>query len=278
MSLDAALVTVPAGSFLMGTDGAEAIPGDGESPARDVDLAAFLVATTTVTVEQFDAFVAATGHVTDAERLGWSFVFAAQVHPDALARVLPQRIAAAPWWRGVPGAQWRSPEGPGSSAVDRPDHPVTHVSWHDAVAFCAWAGGRLPTEPEWEKAARGGLDGARLPWGDDLVPDGVHHANLWQGSFPDHNSGDDGWRGTAPVGSYPANGYGLHDMAGNVWQWTASRWRPDGDERVMRGGSFLCHESYCDRYRVSARTRNAPDATSNHLGFRLAADLSPVGG
>jgi formylglycine-generating enzyme required for sulfatase activity len=149
-----------------------------------------------------------------------------------------------------------------------------HVSWHDAAAFCAWAGTRLPTEAEWEYAARGGLEQARYPWGDELTPGGRHRCNIWQGRFPDVNTEDDGYLGTAPVTRYAPNGYGLHNMAGNVWEWTADRFSPGGDQepRAMRGGSYLCHASYCNRYRVAARTANTPDSSAGNVGFRIVAD------
>ena len=248
----------------MGEDGPLAEPYDGEGPVRDVDVAAFEIAAVTVTVERFAGFVAATGHVTDAERFGWSYVVAHQVAGDVRGTV-----AGAPWWCGVDGADWRRPGGPHSEAES--DHPVVHVSWDDAVAYCGWAGVRLPTETEWERAARGGLHRKTYPWGDDLCPDGQWLLNIWQGDFPSHDTGEDGFTGTAPVDAFPPNALGLHQVVGNVWEWTASPWSDQrGDQRVRRGGSYLCHASYCHRYRVSARDRSMPSDTTCHTGFRVA--------
>jgi formylglycine-generating enzyme required for sulfatase activity len=196
-------------------------------------------------------------------------------------------VVDAPWWREVEGACWYQPEGPGSSIDTRADHPVVHVSWHDAMAYCRWAGARLPTDAEWECAARGGLHQNRFAWGDDLTPNGQHRCNIWQGRFPMLNSTDDGHYGTAPVDAFEPNGYGLFNVCGNVWEWCADwfdnhfsgadlnnpRGPVQGHRRVIRGGSFLCHESYCNRYRVAARSSNTPDATTSHTGFRCAADL-----
>jgi sulfatase modifying factor 1 len=236
------------------------------------------------TNERFAAFVAATGHVTESERLGWSFVFVGLLPDDCP----PTRaVAEAPWWRQVEGADWRHPEGPASTVHDRPDHPVVHVSWHDAQAYCHWAGLRLPTEAEWEYAARGGREQKRFPWGDQLEPGGQHRMNVWQGVFPRVNTGADGYLGTAPVGAYPPNGHGLYQMTGNVWEWCADWFSPtyhrraarenptgppNGSHRVMRGGSYLCHASYCNRYRVAARSANTPDSATGNLGFRCARD------
>lgn len=265
-SLD--LVHLPGGSFTMGSDDPFGYPEDGESPARQAHVGEFDVGVTTVTNAQYARFVEATGHRGVAERTGWSFVFAGLLDDDAP----PTRAAAAaPWWRAVEGASWSRPEGPGSDWADRADHPVVHVAWSDAAAYCAWSGSRLPTETEWEYAARGGLDGATYPWGDEMTPDGVHRMNVWQGDFPGHNTGADGWFGTAPVRTYPSNGYGLFETTGNVWEWTGSRWDTDGsDGMVTKGGSYLCHASYCRRYRPAARQRLGADATTGNLGFRVA--------
>jgi formylglycine-generating enzyme len=246
-------------------------PADGEGPPRTVRVAAFRIAAHAVCNDDFAAFVAATGYLTTAERDGWSFVFGGLL-PDDFP---PTRaVAAAPWWRQVPQASWRKPEG-GTSDIDgRGNHPVVHVSWLDARAYCRWAGGRLPSEVEWEYAARGGLDGARFPWGDELTPDGEHMMNVFQGRFPEHDTGDDGYVGTAPVDAFPANGYGLHNATGNVWEWCADRFGPTRPgERNMRGGSYLCHESYCWRYRCAARSANTPDSSAGNIGFRMAADV-----
>jgi sulfatase modifying factor 1 len=234
-----------------------------EWPVREVDVAPYLIGRCAVTNAEFAAFVAGSGHRTDAEQYGSSFVFAGFL-PDDFP---PTRgVAAAPWWREVPGADWAHPEGPHSDVEERADHPVVHVSRRDAEAYAAWRGARLPTEDEWEHAARGGLVGEPFPWGADLEPDGVHRMNVWQGTFPSDDTGADGWRGTCPVEAFPANGYGLHNTTGNVWEWVA------GAEPVSRGGSYLCHASYCRRYRVSARQSHAPDSSAGNLGFRLAAD------
>ena len=267
------MALVPAGQFRIGSASAEAHDADAEGPERLVDHSAFLIDNTAVTNSAFADFVAETGYVTEAERFGWSFVFYAQVHPKSASAVRPAPFGVPRWWVIVSDAHWRAPDGPGSDWRDRADHPVVHVSCRDAEAFARWLGKRLPSETEWEIAARGGLVGKRFPWGDTLTPDGIHRCNIWQGRFPRQNSGEDGWRATAPARSYPANGYGLFNMVGNTWEWTADPWHVDKPEiRAMRGGSYLCHESYCNRYRVSARTGNSLDATSSHLGFRCAAD------
>ena len=283
----ATMVGLPGGTFRMGSDGREVNGGDGEGPVRAVDVAPFSIDTVAVVNVRFATFVKATGYVTDAERYGWSFVFHLLVDP-AIDRMIDAVPAATPWWRPVPGATWRAPEGPGSDIGARQKHPVVHVSHHDAVAYCEWSGTRLPTEAEWEYAARGGLDGATYAWGNELTPGGRHMCNIWQGRFPAHNTKDDGYLGAAPVTAYPANGYGLHNVAGNVWEWcsdwfsvdwhaTASRTDPQGppsgEARVMRGGSYLCHQSYCNRYRVSARTSNTPDSSAGNIGFRVARSL-----
>ncbi|MFC8229849.1 formylglycine-generating enzyme family protein [Streptomyces sp. NPDC057287] len=262
------LVDLPGGRFLMGTDDPDGFPADGEGPVREAATAAFRIAPTAVSNAQFASFVKATGHVTEAEHFGSSFVFAGLL-PDELA-ASSQQVAAVPWWRAVPGADWRHPEGPGSSFATRQNHPVVHVSWNDAQAYCAWSGTRLPTEVEWEYAARGGLEQRRYPWGDELTPDGRHMCNIWQGDFPTRNTGEDGFLGTAPVKSYRPNGYGLHNVVGNVWEWCEDWFAPD-TARVMRGGSYLCHDSYCNRYRVAARSSNTPDSSTGNIGFRVAA-------
>ena len=265
----------------MGAVGADAYDADGEGPIHVVELSAFRLAAHTVTNADFAAFVDATGHVSDAERFGWSFVFAGLL-PDEFPDT--RGVAQAPWWRQVHGADWRRPEGPQSDTVDRADHPVVHVSWQDAVAYCTWTGTRLPTEAQWELAARGGRRGAVFPWGDELEPGGEHRMNVFQGTFPAGNSGADGWLGTAPVDAYPPNDHGLSNMTGNVWEWCADWYSPtyyrrsakvdppgpsDGTSRVMRGGSYLCHESYCRRYRVAARSANTPESSAGNIGFRV---------
>ena len=267
----------------MGTEDAEGFPDDGEGPIREIELSPFYIDRAGVTNRRFANFVDATGYRSESERFGWSFVFRNQVAKRLKKKGFVRSVPGLEWWLGVDGACWNAPEGPGSTIVDRMDHPVVHVSWGDAAAFCVWAGVRLPTEAEWEFAARGGLEGKKFVWGNELKPGGQHRCNIWQGSFPEINSAEDGWETTCPAEFYKPNGYGLFNMAGNVWEWCADWFHPtfhtgeqnrdpigppEGSARVMRGGSFLCHKSYCNRYRVAARTSNTPDSATTNLGFR----------
>lgn len=276
------MVHLDGGTFLMGSTD-PSFPQDGEAPIREVILPPFWIDTCAVTNEQFAAFVTETGYTTEAERFGWSFVF----HLFLPAEHPPTRsVQGAPWWRQVFGANWRQPEGGPSGIAKRMNHPVVHVSWNDAVAYANWCGKRLPTEAEWEFAARGGLVQKRFPWGDRLVVNGKHRCNIWQGKFPTANTKKDGFAGTCPVDWFRPNKYGLFNMSGNVWEWCAdwfSTVRPAGKQfnpqgalrgtaKVMKGGSYLCHKSYCNRYRVGARTSNTPDSSTGHMGFRLVAD------
>lgn len=267
----------------MGDASGDGIASDGELPRHEVELGVFEIDATPVTNEQFARFAADTGYRTEAERFGVSAVFHLLVAAPEADVVGP--FAGTPWWLGVRGADWRHPGGRRSSSAELPDHPVVHVTWNDAVAYCEWAGRRLPSEAEWERAARGGLEGATFPWGDAPIDgsDGEWRANVWQGVFPTHNTASDGWIGTAPVRSYAPNGYGLWQAVGNVWEWCADAFdaayyarspRADprgpegGAQRVLRGGSYLCHPSYCNRYRNSARSRNTPDSSMGNAGFR----------
>jgi formylglycine-generating enzyme required for sulfatase activity len=267
----------------MGNASADAVAADGEGPVRSVSLAGFAIAPTAVTNREFGDFIRASRYVTEAERCGESFVFYLQV-PASRRQQARQVAAGLPWWLPVADASWQRPEGPGSHIYERLDHPVVHVSWNDATAYCTWAGVRLPTEAEWECAARGGLEGRRFAWGDDLLQDGMPRCNVWRGSFP--NAPAAGWQpAPVPAATGDPNGFGLFNACGNVWEWcddwfspryhqeTASEnpkfGRPTG-RRSMRGGSFLCHDSYCNRYRVAARSSNTPESASSNLGFRVA--------
>lgn len=265
------MARIPGGTYRLGSD--EHYPE--ERPARDIEVAPFALDLTPVTNDDFARFVAATGHVTIAERAG-SAVFHMTPGPVDLGD-------PSSWWRHAPGASWRAPEGEGSSIERRGRHPVVHVAFEDALAFASWCGKRLPTEPEWEAAARGSLEGATYAWGDELMPGGSLRANIWTGSFPWYFARGDR-PGTTPVGTYPATGYGLSDMIGNVWEWTATPMhtpkacgctppavaKSGSDMLVLKGGSWLCAGEYCARYRPAARISLTPDSTTSHVGFRCA--------
>lgn len=287
---------IPGGKFLMGSESPESHVADGEGPVREVQLAPFYIDKYTVTNRQFAQFIKETNYKTEAEKYGWSFVFHLFVPKETVKRVT-QVVQNTPWWWVVEGACWHAPEGPGTTLEGRLDHPVIHISWNDANAYCQWAGKRLPTEAEWEYAARGGLSQKTYVWGDELHPNGEHYCNIWQGKFPTENSAADGYTGTAPVKTYAANGYGLYQMAGNVWEWCSDWFGTDhlenngnfatstltnptgptrGEGKVMRGGSYLCHHTYCNRYRVAARTANTPDSSTGNIGFRCVADFKPT--
>lgn len=279
---DIEVLAIPGGTALIGTD-APLLAEDEEGPLRRKPIKPFHMMRTTVTQQMFAAFVADTGYVTEAEKFGWSFVFHSDVARDAAPT---QGVVGVEWWRKVEGADWRCVAGPGSQNICPPDHPVTHVSWRDARAFATWAGGRLPTEAEWEHAARGGLGDVPFPWGTAAPDDTTHMpCNIWQGSFPNRNTGADGYLTTAPAQSFEPNGYGLYNMCGNVWEWTAEpmklrslskttreRMRGLKGAKLLKGGSYLCHRSYCFRYRIAARTFTTPDTTTPHQGFRLVFD------
>ena len=274
--------------FLMGSDFEEAVLADGEGAVRRVLLDGFHIDKFAVTNEQFAKFVRRTGYRTESERIGWSFVFQGHIPQERSGDLVAATLPGAPWWCKVNGASWRQPEGPDSNVEGRQNHPVTHVSWNDAGAYARWIGKRLPTEAEWEFAARGGLEQKIYPWGDELTPGGRHLMNVWQGTFPDRDLAEDGYAGTAPVDAFPPNGFGLHNMTGNTWEWCYdwfdSAWHPTetrrnpvgpsrGTSKVMKGGSYLCHHSYCNRYRVAARTCNTPESSASNAGFRCVRDL-----
>jgi formylglycine-generating enzyme len=280
------MIYLSGGEFLMGTDSNEGFPKDGEGPVRNVKVNPFYIDPCTVSNSEFMEFVSHTGYKTEAELFGWSFVFNGFVSEE-VAKTVTEVVQNAPWWWAVNGAYWKKPEGSDSDIKDRMDHPVVHVSWNDAMAYCNWSGKRLLTEAEWEYAARGGLVQKRYPWGDRLTPGGEHMCNIWQGTFPTKNTGKDGYLGTAPAKSFPANDYGLYNVSGNVWEWCSDGFSPtyykegtsdnpkgpaNGNARVTRGGSYLCHKSYCNRYRVAARSSNTPDSSTGNIGFRCAAD------
>lgn len=306
------MVWIPGGEFTFGTDFDEGWPD--EKPAHRARVAGFWIDATEVTNAQFQKFVEVTGYTTTAERAPTLEEIMSQVPPgtpepkpeDLVAGSLVFTPPAGPvdlrdfsqWWQWTPGANWRHPDGPRSDLTGRDDHPVVHISWDDATAFAKWAGKRLPTEAEWEFAARGGLDNKPYTWGDEPPGDNKERANIWQGQFPHENSSHDGFAGTAPVKSFPPNGYGLYDTAGNVWEWCADWYdrglharlaarelvenpagpkqssdpeRPFMQQRVQKGGSFLCNDAYCSRYRPSARHGSSPDTGMSHVGFRCAA-------
>ena len=276
------MALLPDGEFLMGSEDRLAYPDDGESPVRRVRVSSFRMDTFAVTNAEFSRFVDDSGYVTEAERLGSSLVFAG-LAPDGFQ---PERgVGRAPWWRHVEGADWRHPEGLGSSIAGREDHPVVHVTWNDAHAYALASARRLPTEAEWEYAARGMLEGEPFPWGSELEPGGLHRMNVWQGRFPRVNTVADGYYGTCPVDAFPPNAYGLYNMTGNTWEWCTDWFRPSyhprdrhtnprgpqaGTHKAVRGGSYLSHASYCRRYRVSARSGQTPDTSSGDIGFRCA--------
>jgi sulfatase modifying factor 1 len=300
------MIWIPGSVFRMGSD--HHYPE--EAPAHKVKVRGFWIDPHTVTNREFLRFVEATGHVTLAEKPANEADYP-EAKPEMLApSSVVFRKTAGPvdlgnpysWWTYVPGADWRHPRGPDSTLQDLMDHPVVHVAFEDAEAYARWAGKELPTEAEWELAARGGLDGAEYVWGDELMPGGKPMANTWQGRFPWENLLEDGHEWTAPVGSFPPNGYGLYDMAGNVWQWTSDWYRPDyyarlaavggvarnpqgplspfdpseptEKKKVHRGGSFLCTNQYCSRYIVGTRGKGEVSTGTNHLGFRCVKDAA----
>ena len=305
------MVWIPGGRFLMGSD--HHYPE--EAPAHPAEVEGFWMDRAPVTNAEFQTFVKATGYRTQAEQPAnandYPGADPAQLQPASIVFQPPAHPVPLThthlWWHYVPGANWRHPEGPGSSIRQRSQHPVVHITVADAEAYATWAGKQLPSEREWERAARGGLEQCEFAWGDELHPGGRLLANTWQGSFPHHNSEADGYAGTSPVGSYPANGYGLVDMIGNVWEWTSSWYRsghtPEAEKvsgccaaaaaaaanssetarqasidprsehgpmprRVVKGGSYLCAPSYCRRYRPAARMAQGIDTSTSHMGFR----------
>ncbi|XP_070592822.1 formylglycine-generating enzyme [Erythrolamprus reginae] len=297
------MAPIPAGVFTMGTD-EPIIKQDGEGPGRRVHIGHFFMDRYEVSNTEFEKFVNATGYVTEAERFGDSFVFEGMlskevkngihqaVHLELVQHkgpfshglqvgclhrqqmIFTRNPMQLPWWQ---------------NSEEKMDHPVLHVSWNDAVAFCSWAGKRLPTEAEWEYSCRGGLENRLFPWGNKLHPNGQHYVNIWQGDFPRSNTEEDGYKGTAPVTAFPPNGYGLYNIVGNAWEWTSDWWEinhsadeayspkgpSEGSDRVKKGGSYMCHKSYCYRYRCAARSQNTPDSSASNLGFRCAADSLP---
>ncbi|XP_075249518.1 formylglycine-generating enzyme-like [Convolutriloba macropyga] len=263
------------------------LPQDGEGPMRQNTVPSFYIDKTEVTNEQFKLFVDNTGYVTEAETFQNSFVLQNFVSEELNAKI-EQSVAQAPWWLPVDGADWKQPEGPGSSVMDRMSNPVVHVSWSDATEYCAWAGKRLPFEAEWERACNGGKPQRLFPWGNRETKDGKWLLNIWQGKFPAENLEEDGYAGIAPVASFPNSSLGLYDMVGNVWEWTqdwyTNKHSPasnsmtgpsSGKDKVKKGGSFMCQKGFCYRYRCAARGNNSPDTSAYNLGFRCVKSASP---
>lgn len=277
------LVQIDGGVSHVGTSSV-GIQQDGEGPPRKVRLKSYKIDPYSVTNQWFAEFIQQTKYKTDAEKYGWSLVF----HSLSDAPATYQVAAATPWWCKVDGADWAHPLGPGSDWADIRDHPVVHISWNDAMAFARWAGCRLPTEAEWEHAARAGNPDARFPWGSTEPTDEAPLCNIWQGKFPDLNTCVDGYLGTAPARSFDPNEFGLFNMAGNVWEWCADTFKIRSQKRaareqnasarregvrLLKGGSYLCHISYCYRYRIAARTGVRADSSTGHTGFRIVADV-----
>ncbi|KAL3283531.1 hypothetical protein HHI36_006670 [Cryptolaemus montrouzieri] len=248
-------------------------PNDHEGPIRNVTLTSFYLDIYEVSNRKFLDFVSKTGYITEAERFGDSFLFENLINENERHKYEHLRAVQALWWIKMPGVSWKNPEGSNTSIEGKMDHPVIHVSWNDAVEFCKYFGKRLPTEAEWEIACRGGLRQKLFPWGNKLNPKEQHWMNIWQGEFPKLNTAEDGFIDTAPVDHFPPNKFGLYNMAGNVWEWTEDNWLNDPESKVKKGGSYLCHKSYCYRYRCAARSFNTKDSSSSNLGFRCAADV-----
>ncbi|UCZ52487.1 formylglycine-generating enzyme family protein [Bacillus shivajii] len=268
---------IPGGIAYLGTNTIVGYEADIETPQYKKAIASYLIDQYAVTNRDFKRFIDDTGYKTDAERFGWSFVFHLFISEKDKHNVL-QVVENTPWWCVVEGATWKHPMGPDSSIEEMMDHPVVHVSLNDANAYCEWAGTRLPTELEWEHAARGGTIDTIHPWGDELMIDGEHQCNTWQGKFPLTNTEEDGYLATASVDSYKPNAYGLYNMIGNVWEWCSDSFcseikgyskQEDPGFKVLKGGSYLCHHSYCNRYRIAARIGNTKDSSTGNIGFRV---------
>ena len=287
------MIKVDGGLFVMGYEGNDSFKGDGEGPIRQVKVDSFYLDQTTVTNEAFSNFVENTNYITDSEKFGWAYVFIGQLKKSTVRKLNQSRkVQGVEWWVGIDGANWRKPEGPGSNIKNRMHHPVVSVSWHDALAYAQWANKRLPTEAEWEYATRWNNKHAKkFPWGDELVPGGKHRCNVWQGNFPHENKAEDGYLWTAPAKSFQRYDNQFYNLIGNVWEWCndwfCNQWHIEdseqtrinpqgpgsGHRKVIKGGSFLCHESYCNRYRIGARTSNTPDSATTNLGFRCAKSI-----
>lgn len=275
--IDDSLAIIPGGTVTIGTNQA-IFPEDNESPERVVKVNDFYMDKFEVSNDKFEKFVSSTNYVTDAEKFGDSFVFKGLITEEVQKKYVDFRVASAPWWYKIDKVDWRHPEGADSNIDGRGNHPVVHVSWKDAVEYCKWEGKRLPTEAEWETACRSGRKGKLYPWGDAMNPRNEHWMNIWQGDFPDNDLGEDGFKSTCPVDQFKQNKFGLYNIVGNVWEWTADAWDEndsiaDDIRRVKKGGSYLCHKSYCYRYRCAARSQNTADSSAGNLGFRCAKDL-----
>ena len=287
------MIEVDGGFFEMGYEGNDSFKGDGEGPLRQVRIDSFYLDQTTVTNEAFSKFVEDTNYITDSEKFGWAYVFIGQLKKSTVRKLNHSRkVQDVEWWVGIDGANWRKPEGPGSNIKNRMHHPVVSVSWHDALAYAQWANKRLPSEAEWEYATRWNNKNAKkFPWGDELVSGGKHRCNVWQGKFPYENKAEDGYLWTAPAKSFQRYDNQFYNLIGNVWEWCndwfCNQWHIEdseqtrinpqgpgvGHRKVIKGGSFLCHESYCNRYRIGARTSNTPDSATTNLGFRCAKSI-----